>query len=65
MAKSTINKIVKLLEEYFKDEPGKVGLWLATPNPLLGDAKPINMIWQGREKKLLKFIENQLDGETP
>jgi hypothetical protein len=59
--KKTVDRIMGLLQEFFKDSPGKLGLWLSTPNPMLGNIKPFHMILWGREKKLLKFIESAID----
>ncbi len=51
--------LLNLIGEYFK-ESQKVELWLQTPNPLLGDISPRDMIRIGRYKKLLKFVQTAL-----
>ncbi|MCX6104322.1 MAG: hypothetical protein NTY08_00630 [Proteobacteria bacterium] len=51
--------ILNLIGEYFQD-PQKVVLWLQTPNALLGDIAPRDMIRIGRYKKLLKFVQTAL-----
>jgi hypothetical protein len=47
--------------EYFKGNRTKVDLWMRLKSPLLGDQKPIDMIAQGREEKLLGFIEIEIE----
>jgi uncharacterized protein (DUF2384 family) len=39
----------------------KAILWFQTPNPLLGNMTPRDMIRVGRFKKLLKFIQTALE----
>lgn len=46
--------------QFFKNEI-KTFLWFDTENPNLGGCRPIDMILKGREEKLKKFINNQLD----
>lgn len=51
--------------EYFKDQQ-KTLLWFKTPNPLLGNIAPREMIRIGRFKKLYRFIMNALgENERP
>ena len=50
---------INLVAEFFKDE-NKTMLWFRTPNPLLGEQTPRDMIRIGRSKKLIKFIRNAL-----
>ncbi len=38
--------------------------WFTTPNPLLGNVSPIEMIKNGRGDKLCKWIANQIDENT-
>jgi len=49
-----------LVAQYFKDEQ-KTILWFKTPNPLLGNITPRDMIRVGRFKKLYRFIQNALN----
>jgi uncharacterized protein (DUF2384 family) len=49
-----------LVAQYFQDEH-KTVLWFKTPNPLLGNITPRDMIRVGRFKKLQRFIQNALD----
>lgn len=44
-----------MLTKYFKNE-SRAALWLDTKNPTLGNQRPIEMIKNGRSKKLLDFI---------
>jgi hypothetical protein len=48
-----------LVAQFFKDEK-KTVLWFKTPNPLLGDVSPREMIRVGKFNKLLSFIQNAL-----
>jgi len=50
---------LNLVAQFFKD-PQKTVLWFKTPNPLLGDITPRDMIRIGRFKKLQKFILNAI-----
>ena len=43
----------------------KVVDWLYTPNPMLGDVKPLHMLEMGRTDKLLQFIKDSMEGNTP
>ncbi len=47
--------ILNLVAQFFRDEQ-KTVLWFKTPNPLLGDIAPRDMIRIGRFKKLRQFI---------
>lgn len=54
-----------LVAQYFKNEQ-KTVLWFKTPNPLLGNVAPRDMIRVGRFKKLHRFILNALnENERP
>jgi hypothetical protein len=46
---------LNLVAQFFRDEQ-KTILWFKTPNPLLGDIAPRDMIKIGRFKKLRQFI---------
>lgn len=50
---------LNLVAQFFKDER-KTLLWFKTPNPLLGDMTPRDMIKVGRFRKLRRFIQNAL-----
>lgn len=49
----------------FFNDSKKTALWFNTPNPLLGNIAPWTMLVSGREKKLLKIINQMLDGIGP
>lgn len=51
-----------LVQEFFKDEPHKAALWFNTPNPMLGDIRPLDMIKLGRVNKLYQFIKDASEG---
>lgn len=51
-----IANIVGLVAEYFEGDPERTALWFKTPNPLLGEITPRDMIRYGRYKKLLNFV---------
>lgn len=50
---------LSLVAQFFRDEQ-KTVLWFKTPNPLLGDMAPRDMIRVGRFRKLRRFIQNAL-----
>ena len=50
---------INLVAGFFKNED-KTMLWFNTPNPLLGEQTPKDMIRIGRSRKLIKFIRNAL-----
>ena len=52
--------LFNLVAEYFQGDGKKTVLWFTTPNPLLGNLPPRDMIRLGRYKKLFKFIFNAL-----
>ena len=55
---------ISLVAQFFKDE-NKTVLWFKTPNPLLGDMTPRDMIRVGRFRKLHRFILNALSENEP
>lgn len=59
-----MSNVSRLVNTFFKDEK-KTTQWLNTKNPLLGEQEPIEMIFKGRTDKLLKFIQNQIEGNSP
>ena len=54
-----IANVCNLVFEFFQDDV-KTKLWLQTPNPLLGNTSPKDMIRVGRYKKLLQFVTDAL-----
>lgn len=55
-----IATLLNLVAQFFDGDEEKTILWFKTPNPILGDISPRDMIRFGRYKKLLKFIQNAL-----
>ena len=51
---------LNFVASFFKDAD-KTIIWFATPNPLLGNMSPRDMIRIGRFKKLLNFIQTALN----
>lgn len=49
---------LQLVAQHFNDDAHKTVLWFQTPNHLLGNVSPRDMIRFGRFKKLFKFIQN-------
>lgn len=48
--------VCALVAEFFDGDVQKTALWFKTPNPMLGDITPRDMIRLGRAKKLIRFI---------
>jgi len=55
-----IANICNLVYEFFGDDV-KTALWFKTPNPMLGDVSPRDMIRFGRYNKLLRFVTEALE----
>ena len=55
---------LNLVAGFFDKDINKTTLWFSTPNPLLGDMSPRDVIRVGRYKKLLKFIQTALNENT-
>jgi len=51
----------KKLREFFNYDLEKLWLWFYTTNPSLGESSPCQLIYKGREEKLIKFIESALN----
>lgn len=52
--------LFNLVAQFFEGDAVKTALWFKTPNPILGNISPRDMIRFGRYQKLLKFIINAL-----
>jgi len=64
-----IANICNLVFQFFQDDV-KTKLWLQTPNPMLGNVSPRDMLRFGRYAKLLRFVNQAMEegsarGETP
>ena len=60
-----IGNIINLVAEYFDGDLEKTKLWFDTPNPLLGDMSPRDMIRYARHLKLRRFVLSALSGKRP
>lgn len=60
-----IANICALVAGYFDGDIGKTALWFRTPNPMLGDIPPRDMIRFGRYKRLLKFVTEARETNWP
>lgn len=52
--------LLNLVAEHFQGDKRKTALWFTTPNPLLGNVAPREMIRFGRFRKLFKFVTDAL-----
>ncbi len=52
--------LFNLVAQFFEGDATKTALWFKTPNPMLGNISPRDMIRFGRYQKLLKFIVNAI-----
>lgn len=52
--------LLNLVAQFFNGDVTKTALWIKTPNPILGNISPRDMIRFGRYQKLLKFVLNAL-----
>jgi hypothetical protein len=59
-----IANICALVAGYFEGDIEKTALWFRTPNPMLGDISPRDMIRFGRYKRLLKFVTEAREANT-
>ncbi|MCA9395162.1 MAG: DUF2384 domain-containing protein [Candidatus Omnitrophica bacterium] len=53
--------LLNLVAGFFGGDEEKTVQWIMTPNPMLGDFSPRDMIRLGRYKKLIKFILTAID----
>ena len=59
----TIGACIELVNSHF-DDSDRTLLWFKTPNPLLGDVKPIDFVKMGRVRKLLAIIQSALSDNS-
>jgi uncharacterized protein (DUF2384 family) len=59
-----IANICALVAGYFEGDIEKTALWFRTPNPMLGNISPRDMIRFGRYKRLLKFVTEAREANT-
>lgn len=55
-----VANICNLVFQFFDDDV-KTKLWLQTPNPMLGNVSPRDMIRFGRYHKLLRFVTQAME----
>jgi uncharacterized protein (DUF2384 family) len=55
-----IANICNLVFQFFQDDV-KTKLWLQTPNPMLGNVSPRDMLRFGRYAKLLRFVNQAME----
>jgi hypothetical protein len=53
------NAIIRRVGDLMGWDHDKAEVWYFSPNPLLGNLPPHEMVQRGREAKLLQFIEQQ------
>lgn len=58
-----IANICNLVYDFFNDAV-KTKLWLQTPNPMLGNTAPCDMIRLGRYQELLRFVTQAMEDEA-
>lgn len=61
----TFGQAIDVLTEYFEGDTTKTAEWLTTPNALLADQTPIQLVKQGDIDRLKSFISNALNGDKP
>ncbi len=55
-----VANVCNLVFQFFDDDV-KTKLWLQTPNPMLGNVSPRDMIRFGRYNKLLRFVTQAME----
>jgi uncharacterized protein (DUF2384 family) len=53
-------RIYELVFQLFNDD-NKTHIWLRTPNPMLGDISPRDMLRMGRYGRLLRFVTHAIE----
>jgi uncharacterized protein (DUF2384 family) len=56
--------VYQLAFQFFNDD-SKTRLWLRTPNPMLGNISPCDMMRLGRHDKLLRFMTQAIEEGRP
>jgi hypothetical protein len=56
-----VNACWNYVSWYFRYDERKTWEWFETENPLLKNAKPMDMIIRGKAKQLLKWIAMKID----
>ena len=56
-----ISELDEMLSDFLDHSKNKVETWLRTPNPLLGNVIPFDMIKSGQAKKLFNLVKSFID----
>ena len=56
-----IANIAELVAQFFAGDVVKTALWFTTPNPLLGQISPRDMVRDGRRERLRQFVIDALN----
>lgn len=56
------NRVIELVQKHFHPDHEKARLWLITTNPMLGGLTPTWMAQRGRARKLLRIVNDMLEG---
>jgi hypothetical protein len=59
-----IANICAMVAGHFDGDIEKTALWFRTPNPMLGNISPRDMIRFGRYKRLLKFVTEAREADS-
>lgn len=60
---SKLEQILEIIYIYFKGDRAKVDSWLRTPNAMLQNQPPMEMIRQGQPEKLLELVQHAIEVE--
>ena len=55
----------QLILAFFAGDEKKTIAWFTTPNPLLGNVEPLDLIRMGQADKVLRFVKTQLAQNEP
>jgi uncharacterized protein (DUF2384 family) len=51
---------LELVLEFFMGDKKRTMAWFTTPNPLLGNVEPLDLIRMGQADTVLRFVKTQL-----
>lgn len=57
--------VLSVVSSQLEQDKEKTLLWFNMPNPMLGGVSPLQLILIGKHKKLMKFIQRSMSGESP
>ena len=55
-----VANVIELVAQFFDSDAAKTALWFKTPNPMLGNISPRDMIRYGRYERLHRFVVDAL-----